>query len=408
VSSNSRAGAWDVVIVNYNGSLFLDPCLRALARTVTPPARVIVVDNASTDDSLLELNGWPSVEVIASPENLGYAGGANLGIRSTDAEVVVVLNPDVEVDSEFGRSLEHVFKRHTELGVAGAKLRFTDSGRIQHAGGTVNWPELTTSHIGHGMDDDGQFDEREDISYVTGAAIAIRRVAFEATGGFDESFYPAYWEDVDFCWRVRQAGWAVRYEPALAGIHVEGAGSERGDDYYRWFFQNRMRFAAKHLTSEQWWREFVPSEVNRIRGELSAVDSLSWTDRTGAGTIESIARSGSIPNHTTETILDPGPLLRSIEAISPLAGMADPAPPPLGPADGVSRRLKRFLSRFSGRLYAEELYWQQRQFNEQVARALEAQDRLNREIVAELLLTLLLLTRRTPDRLPSDDGRSGR
>ena len=383
---------WDAIIINFNGGLFLDPCLRALTGTTHPPTRIIVVDNASSDDSINELAGWPQAEVISLPENLGYAGGANRGVETSEAPIVVLLNPDVELDADFGRNLINVFSRDDELGVAGAKLRYPESGLIQHAGGRINWPELTTAHYGENEPDHAQFDAPRDVDYVTGAAMAISRDAFEAVGGFDERFFPAYWEDVDFCARVRNAGWSVRYQPELTGVHYEGAGKERGDEYFMAWTRNRLRFAVTHLSASQWWQEFVPAEVERLRGEVSAIETPDWLVRSGGVSIEQLARlAGAIPDTYAAPVSQSEPLLSSIHAVRELPTLADPAPPPLGPSDGVIRRVKRFLGRFSGRLYAEELYWRQRQFNDSVVRAFRAQDRLNRELVVEIIFTMLLI-----------------
>ncbi len=385
---------WDAIIINYNGEIFLDPCIRALLRNAIPPARIIVVDNASTDESTKELAGWPEVELLALPENRGYAGGANAGAGTSDADLMVFLNPDVELDGSFGRDLGQIFSTDSDLGIAGAKLLFPDSTKIQHAGGIVHFPVLTTSHAGEGQEDDGQFNTSKEVDYVTGAALSVRRVAFEAINGFDESYAPAYWEDVDLCFRMRESGWSVQYRPELAGVHHEGGGKPRGSDYFEMWTRNRLRFAARHLSAEQWWSAFVPAEIERLRGEISAVESTDWYARSGGLTIEQAARAGSILGSHSSAAVRPERLLESIQSVRELAPLADPAPPPISPKDGVARRLKRMLARFSGRLYAEELYWQQRQFNEAVVRAIEAQDRLNRELVADLLLTLLLMAPR--------------
>jgi O-antigen biosynthesis protein len=385
---------WDAIIVNYNGSLFLDPCLRSLIAMSRAPARIIVVDNKSDDDSLVELAGWPQAEVIASPTNLGYSGGANLGVRTSSAPVVVVMNPDVELDPTFGDALLRVFSENADVGVAGTKLFYPDRKSLQHAGGIVNWPVLTTSHRGHGMPDSDEFSTPIDVDYVTGAAIAIRREAFDDISGFDESLYPAYWEDVEFCRRAAAAGWRVRFEPTLSGIHFEGAGPEPGDAYFNFAMTNRVRFALKHMSPTEWWNEFIPAEISRLRGELEAVESANWPLRSGAEAIEISARSMALQDAPEGSELRGEQLLSSIEAIRGLPELADPRPKDLTPADGVARRIKRLLSRVSGRFYAEELYWHQRQFNESVVRAFEAQDRLNRELVCQLLLSFMLVSQR--------------
>lgn len=389
-------GQWDAIIVNFNGSLFLDPCLRALDRQHRGPSRIIVVDNASDDDSLNELAAWPEAEVIQSGQNLGYAGGANRGVYSSESPIVVILNPDVELDAGFGQALLNTFDGDESLGAAGAKLRFPDSQLIQHAGGRIFWPELTTSHLGEGETDEGQFDTIRDVDYVTGAALAIRRDAFDVVDGFDERYFPAYWEDVDFCFRLRDAGWKVQYRPELTASHHEGSGAARGNAYFAAWTRNRLRFAVSHLSTAYWTQAFIPAEVDRLRGELSAVGTPEWFVRSGGASIEELARYGA-PTATGrpfDQVSRSQPLLDAIASVKSLPGLADPAPPPLQPSDGVMRRIKRFMARFSGRIYAEELYWQQRQFNESIVRAFEAQDRLNRELVAELLFSMLLLAHR--------------
>lgn len=389
-------GQWDAIIVNFNGSLFLDPCLRALDRQLRGPSRIIVVDNASDDDSLNELAAWPEAEVIQSGQNLGYAGGANRGMHAGESSIAVILNPDVELDAGFGQTLLSTFAEDESLGAAGAKLRFPDSKLIQHAGGRINWPELTTNHFGEGQTDDGQFDTIRDVDYVTGAALAIRRNAFDVVGGFDERYFPAYWEDVDFCFRLRDAGWKVQYRPDLTASHFEGSGTTRGNAYFTAWTRNRLRFAENHLSTAYWTQEFIPAEVDRLRGELSAVGAPEWFVQSGGASIEELARYGApvASGAPFDQVSRSQPLLDAIASVESLSGRADPAPPPLQPSDGVMRRVKRFMARFSGRIYAEEFYWQQRQFNESIVRAFEAQDRLNRELVAELLFSMLLLAQR--------------
>ncbi|HLI50602.1 MAG TPA: glycosyltransferase family 2 protein, partial [Thermomicrobiaceae bacterium] len=178
-------GGWAAVIVNYNGAVFLDGCLRALNQNRPRPAEVVVVDNASTDDSLKELHAWPVATVIQSYENLGFAGGANRGIAATESPLAVVLNPDVELASDYGDRLVSVFDRSPRLGVAGAKLLYPDGRTIQHAGGVLERPLLTTHHRGYGEPDGDQWNEPADVDFVTGGAMALRRDAFEAVDGFD-------------------------------------------------------------------------------------------------------------------------------------------------------------------------------------------------------------------------------
>ncbi len=372
---------WSAVVVNFNSSAFLDGCMRALFACRLPPVEVVVVDNASTDDSLLEMAAWPQVIVEQSSVNLGFAGGANLGFSRTESSVVVLLNPDVEVDQDFGDAAVDLIGENPRLGVAGAKLRYPDSNLLQHAGGVLNWPLLTTMHRGHRQPDGPEWNEPANVDFVTGGAMVLRRRAFEQVRGFDDSFWPAYMEDVDLCLRLRDAGWQVRYEPRLTATHVENVTLGRTLDYFRYFHRNRLRLALKFLSAEGWWGQFVPAEVERLRGELSAVSSADWPDTSGAAALEEFARMSFIPRDGAVSPLHGEPLLSTITSLEEVRQRRQV----VMPAD--ARGGNGFMAGLVRRLFGR-----QQVFNDAVTRALEAQDRLNREFAAQMLLILLDLS----------------
>jgi GT2 family glycosyltransferase len=384
---SGRRGEWSAVIVNFNSAVLLDGCLTALYSGDLPPAEVVVVDNASTDDSLAELAAWPQVTLEPCPHNLGFAGGANRGIAMTETPLVLVLNPDVEVDSGFGRAVEAVFASQPRLGAVGAKLRYPNGQTIQHAGGIVHRPLLTTSHRGYGEVDQGQWDAPADVDFVTGGVLALRRSAFDQVGAFDESFWPAYYEDVDLCWRLRGVGWQVRYEPTLSATHIESVGLGRSLDYFRAFHRSRLRFALKHLTARDWREAFVPAEVDRLRGELSAIEDDDWPVRSGAQAIEELARLGGVAAGIPQGLLPGKPLAETVDAMTALRAARAAAETSLRAATG---------SRFSGRvrtalmrLVLGDIVWRQQSAIDALARLLDAQDRFNREQVSTQLLVLL-------------------
>jgi GT2 family glycosyltransferase len=380
VNEQAHATSWAAVIVNYNSAAYLDGCLRALTNIGTPPDEIIVVDNASSDDSLADLAIWPRVVVDASPRNLGFAGGANRGIARSEAPIVVLLNPDVELDPGYGAALLRLFADNPALGAAGAKLRYPDSNLLQHAGADLDRVTLTSRHRGHREEDHGQWDEPTDADYVIGAALALRRTAFDQIGGFDERFWPAYYEDVDLCWRLRAAGWKVRYQPELSGVHVESVTLGFSATAYRHVFRSRLRFALKHLTAEAWWGSFIPAEMTRLRGAISAIDRADWPVTTGASALEELARFSRIPHESDAVLLDGEPLLAMIQALAEVRERRVVVPDESTPVNGVGRISEGILRRFLGR---------QQVFNDAVTRALEAQDRVNRELSAQILLTFL-------------------
>lgn len=380
VNEQIAENRWAAVVVSFNSGAFLDSCLRALYLNRRPPDEVVVVDNASTDDSLRELAAWPQVVVEQSPTNLGFAGGANRGIAATEAPFVLVLNPDVEVDANFGERLLNLFTASPRLGATGAKLRYPDSELLQHAGGVLHWPLLTTAHRGYQEPDDQQWSEPADVDFVTGGAMALRRAAVDEAHGFDERFWPAYYEDVDLCLRLRQAGWQVRYQPELTAIHVEGTTLGQSLDYYRSFHRNRLRFALKSLTAEDWWSRFIPAEIGRLRGELSAVSNDDWPVSSGAAAIEELARVSS-PAYGGDVLFDGQPVMAMIQSLVDVRSRREVVPAPeVQGGTGIRASLMRHL------------FGRQQVFNDAVVRALDAQDRVNRELTAQLLLALLDLS----------------
>ena len=172
-----RAEGWAAVVINWNGAADLPACLPALAGQTCPPAEIVVVDNASTDDSPAVLRAFPGVRVVASPTNLGFAGGANAGIRATTAPLVATFNPDVTLDPTWAEALLQAFAADPRLGAAGGKLLYPDRRTIQHAGGRIERPLLVGPNVGRGERDDGQYDTPADVDFVTGGAMMLRRTA---------------------------------------------------------------------------------------------------------------------------------------------------------------------------------------------------------------------------------------
>ena len=386
---------WTAVVVNYNGAGYLDACLRALEQTRPAPAEIIVVDNASSDDSLQELHAFPRVRVLAQSRNLGFAGGANAGLGAVETEIALLMNPDVEVDADFGQSLSNEFATDDRLAAAGSLLRYPDPDRIQHAGGVIEPPLMTTSHLAYGQPISETRLAPADVDFVTGGAMGLRVSAFREIGGFDETFSPVYYEDVDLCVRLRTAGWRVRFLPALRAVHHEGVTLERSDAYHQHLHRNRIRFALKHLSGSAWRTRFVPAEHERLRHELHTLVEDGWPVRSGAAGIESLLRG-----FTGDEGWDSAPMLYSpppaiLEArIDAARSLARPADDQTGRIPVIGLRVLGLFRDVGLRRQVTIALEQQRQYNESVVHALEAQDVMNREQTAlSLLLALDILGR---------------
>lgn len=221
-----------IVIVNFNGRGHLENCLRSLS--AHPPAtahEVVVVDNASTDDSAEIAAGFPAVRLLRLPVNAGFSAGNNAGIRATGGELVLLLNNDTVVPEGAIDRLVARLDAHPDAAVAGPRLvdaqgepelsfgpMITPFGELRqkivtglHARGVPlasSWVRRATSRE-HAVD------------WVSGACLLVRRKVAEQVGLLDERFF-LYTEDVDFCASVRAAGWKVLFTPAAEIVHLRG------------------------------------------------------------------------------------------------------------------------------------------------------------------------------------------
>jgi GT2 family glycosyltransferase len=261
--------AVSVVVVTYDSARFLTPFLRSLEAQTGIDHEVIVVDNASGDASRELVAGLlPSATRIASPANLGFAGGVNLGAARATGDALLFLNPDMELPPDAVALLGGAARDQPEVGAFGAKLRFPD-GRIQCAGGMLG-PNGHSGHRGWGEQDVGQYDEPIDVDYVPGAALAVLRERFLALGGFHEGYFPGFYEDTELCLRLRQQGLPVRYLPRPALVHLESQSMGRRYDY--WLHRNRLLFLARNpsayagVGAEARW--FVREHLRPLAGAL--------------------------------------------------------------------------------------------------------------------------------------------
>ncbi|MBV8951919.1 MAG: glycosyltransferase family 2 protein [Actinobacteria bacterium] len=258
------APLWAAVVVNFNAGPRLVRCVRSvLADTSAGEPEVIVVDNASVDGSVASLRSEvPEVLVLEPGANLGYARGANLGIAATRAEVVAVLNPDVEIDPGTGAAMLDRFDADERLGAAGPHIR--DEHGATYPSARVN-PSVLDA-VGHAVlgpfAPENRFTRRyrqldadpgraRDADWVSGAAIWLRRRALDTVGGWDEGFF-LFMEDVDLCSRLRGAGFRVAYEPRAGVVHVEGV--SRSAHPYRSIVahhRSALRFASKRWRGRQ-------------------------------------------------------------------------------------------------------------------------------------------------------------
>ena len=231
----SAAPAVDVVVVAYNSRTQLRDCLMPLVSA--PDVHVIVVDNASPDQSLEVVRDLP-VTAIQLARNGGFATGVNAGWRAGSAPYVLLLNPDARIDVASLRSLTRVLDEESRAGAV--------APRIDHADGSLDfsqrrYPRLRSTYAqalflhrvfpratwtDELVRDEDAYARRGTPDWVSGACILVRREALVALEGLDEGFF-MYAEDVDLCRRLRSAGYGIVFEPAAVVEHVGGASAPR-------------------------------------------------------------------------------------------------------------------------------------------------------------------------------------
>jgi O-antigen biosynthesis protein len=222
-------------------------CLRSLARHGTQaPFEVIVVDDASPDDSATVLAQVAGLQLLRNERNLGFIGSCNAGAAAAHGELLLFLNNDTQVTSGWLDALLRCFAERADCGIAGSRLVYPD-GRLQEAGGIVFADGNGWATGRFERRDAPAFRYRRETDYVSGASLLIRRKVFQRIGGFDARYAPAYYEDTDLAFAVRQLGLRVYYEPTSTVIHCEGitAGTDLTSGVKRHQVINQAKFVDK-------------------------------------------------------------------------------------------------------------------------------------------------------------------
>lgn len=256
-SATSNDVACTLVVVTYNSanhlSRFLDSIALAL---VEGDARVIVVDNGSTDDTVALAQAHPSVHLVETGSNRGYAGGINAGRRhAAPGCPVVVANPDLRFHAG---ALDHMLDAVRLPGVGAVACRLVDDAGntlpslcreptiLRAVGDSLlgSWVQRRPAWSSEFVDDLERYEHDQDIDWATGAAWVVSPACDERVGEWDESYF-MYSEEVDYARRVRDAGFRIRYVADAVATHDEG-GSGRSDDLRALLELNRVRYYRRH------------------------------------------------------------------------------------------------------------------------------------------------------------------
>jgi GT2 family glycosyltransferase len=243
-----------VIVLNWNGREDTLGCLKSLQDQDYLNWEPLVVDNGSEDGSVDAIHkAFPKVQVIEAGRNLGFTGGNNLGITAAlerGAEFILMLNNDTTVARDLLTSFVGAAKEHPDAGVFGAKIYFLgDPQRLSYAGTRWNATGWDFDHIGKGMLDNGvDFEQVQDTEYAHGCAMFFRASAARAVGLLDDRFFIMY-EEVDWCFRAKKAGFRCLFVPQAKVWHQVSATftGQRSMLYEYFIMRNRLLWAERHL-----------------------------------------------------------------------------------------------------------------------------------------------------------------
>ena len=309
-----------VVVVTWQGAELLPTCLDSLAAQ-TMPHRVLVVDNASTDATAETLAKY-DVDVLTLDRNTGFAGGVAAALDVVRADYVALLNNDAAADPRWLEASAAVLDSSPDTAAVTSRLVLWDLDPNGQA--IVNNTGVALVAGGYGTDrgfgqpDGPPFDQRQEVFGFSGGACRLRRSAVEASGGIAPEFF-MYYEDADLSWRMRLAGYTIRYEPGAVVRHRHGASSDLHSESFAYFTErNRMlmllrcaplgfairqagRFvattlslAARRLTGQR-----IPeAAVFRLRVRLRALLGVARAARWAIQTRRAIGRRLTVPRTT--------------------------------------------------------------------------------------------------------------
>ena len=274
------------VVVTYCSGPFLDSLIASIPTASTRNVPLTVVDNASTDETVEHVTQHKAVQLIRSGRNLGYGGAANLGVRASSEDWIIISNPDVRFMPGAIDALLEVASRWPRAGLLGPKL-LTPDGRVYPSAREL--PSLGRG-IGHavfgwwwptnpwtaGYRREREAPRERTAGWLSGACLFVRREAFESVGGFDESYF-MYFEDTDLCERLSAAGWDIVYAPSAVVEHHGAHSTSRNlalmskahhDSAYRYLSRHYPGPARAPLRwvlkAGLWVRYQLSRRVNRV------------------------------------------------------------------------------------------------------------------------------------------------
>jgi len=244
-----------IVILNWNGRNFLEQFLPSVLASSYTNKRIIVADNASTDDSVSFLQQhYPEVELIQNSSNEGFAKGYNTALKQVQSDYYVLLNSDVEVTPGWIGPVIALMEVHTKIAACQPKiLSYHEKNTFEYAGASGGWIDKFGYPFARGRvfdiceADKGQYNDAVPCFWASGAALFVKASVYHELGGLDEFFF-AHQEEIDLCWRMQLVGYQVYAQPASVVYHVGGGTLPKGNNRKVMLnFRNNLVMMAKNL-----------------------------------------------------------------------------------------------------------------------------------------------------------------
>ncbi len=266
----------NIVILNFNTRNLLQQCLPTVIRNSQyPGATITVVDNASTDGSAeLMISHYPEIRLIQLHENLGYAGGYNEALKLCTEDYFVLLNSDAEPDEQWLAPLLELVAQNPDLGAAQPHLiDYYQRNKFEYAGAAggfidkYGYPFCRGRIFGNVEFNNDQYNNPMPIFWATGAALFIKREAWERAAGLDHAFF-AHMEEIDLCWRLQLMGYSIWSCPASRVFHIGGATLSNQSPRKTFLnFRNNLLMLHKNLhPSEKTQRIFIRKLLDGLAG----------------------------------------------------------------------------------------------------------------------------------------------
>lgn len=271
-----------IVILNYNGRHYLERFLPSVIASTYTNKKIIVADNASSDDSLQWLKQvHPSVDIIVNSGNYGYAKGYNDALKHVDADYYVLLNSDVEVTARWIEPIVALMESDGKIAACQPKLlSYNNKKMFEYAGASGGWIDMFGYPFSRGRvfddceEDRGQYDIATPIFWASGAALFVRATIYHEVKGLDEYFF-AHQEEIDLCWRMQLAGYTIMACPQSVIYHVGGGTLPQGERKIYLNFRNNLVMLAKNYSFS---RAILKIPFRMLLDLVAAVKSLFHKD----------------------------------------------------------------------------------------------------------------------------------